>query len=524
MRSFVMLSLFPIAALSLGAGCNAFTSADPGIVDGGGGAGATTSTGGSSGAGGTGGGGPSKECMPAEGKAPDATCGIFVSAAGDDGHDGSPDAPVKTLSKALEKGSTIYLCGGETIEGSAKITKSTYLFGGFDCGKKWVYAPANKTKLEGDADVAVLAVAKTASEVSIADVVLAAPDAKQHGASAIGLLVDSASASLTRVEITAGKGMDGADGTTPAGFGAAGVKGSQGATGCVDDADKLGGPSGKSMCGANPAIAVNGGSGGNGLADVVGGTGASAQPQPQPGANGQKDGKGGVGQSQNDVCEPGHLGANGLPGAPGAGASGLGTLDASGYAGADGAPGAEPGKPGYGGGGGGGAKQCAVNGSYAGPSGGGGGSGGCGGQPGTAGKGAGASLGIVSIGASFSFEKVTITTTNGGIGGKGGNGQSGGPGGPAGPAGTAVAQDTATACAGGNGGQGGPGGSGGGGLGGHSIGIAFLGSAPATDGVTITVGDAGLGGEGGDMNKDIAGAPGQACAILDFGAAGGCAK
>ena len=54
------------------------------------------------------------------------------------------------------------------------------------------------------------------------------------------------------------------------------------------------------------------------------------------------------------------------------------------------------------------------------------------------------------------------------------------------------------ACAGGQGGQGGNGGPGGGGLGGHSVGIAFTGSAPTQAGATtLTQGTAGIGGPGG---------------------------
>jgi hypothetical protein len=58
--------------------------------------------------------------------------------------------------------------------------------------------------------------------------------------------------------------------------------------------------------------------------------------------------------------------------------------------------------------------------------------------------------------------------------------------------------NTLNACAGGYGGQGGFGGKGGGGRGGHSIGIAYVGAEPLTDGATIEIGAAGPGGTGAD--------------------------
>jgi hypothetical protein len=53
-------------------------------------------------------------------------------------------------------------------------------------------------------------------------------------------------------------------------------------------------------------------------------------------------------------------------------------------------------------------------------------------------------------------------------------------------------------CKGGPGGKGGDGGLGGGGLGGHSIGIAYQGTAPPAEGVSIETGDPGPGGAGAD--------------------------
>lgn len=76
---------------------------------------------------------------------------------------------------------------------------------------------------------------------------------------------------------------------------------------------------------------------------------------------------------------------------------------------------------------------------------------------------------------------------------------------------------TAFGCSGGNGGFGGSGGKGGGGRGGHSLGIAYVGSAPATSGVTYTLGTPGKGGLGADMAHN--GADGEAKNTLEFPAA-----
>src|SRR5688572_27701583 len=62
----------------------------------------------SQGPGGGGAGGIDPGCMPTElgeGEAPADTCGIFVSASGDNGGDGSKDAPKQTVAAALEAAS-----------------------------------------------------------------------------------------------------------------------------------------------------------------------------------------------------------------------------------------------------------------------------------------------------------------------------------------------------------------------------------------------------------------------------------
>jgi hypothetical protein len=54
-------------------------------------------------------------------------------------------------------------------------------------------------------------------------------------------------------------------------------------------------------------------------------------------------------------------------------------------------------------------------------------------------------------------------------------------------------------------------------LGGHSIGIAYTGTLPTQENVTITPGTAGIGGLGGNMNTAANGAGGTAVEVQQFG-------
>ena len=94
----------------------------------------------------------------------------------------------------------------------------------------------------------------------------------------------------------------------------------------------------------------------------------------------------------------------------------------------------------------------------------------------------------------------TLTTGDGGRGGAGGSGGLGQPGGLGAAPGPSSCDLKTVAVKGGKGGAGGSGGSGAGGVGGVSIAIAYVGTAPDLDALTlarITVGNAGAGGEGG---------------------------
>jgi hypothetical protein len=453
-------------------------------------------------------------------------CGVFVSSGtGDDTNGkGTKEAPYKTLAHALSKGSIIYACAGampfsEALSISAPVT----MFGALDCSS-WAYAPANKTPLIAPADAIPLTLASSASGSAVHDFAITAADATIAGGSSIAVLDDGAELELTRCDLVAGKGADGVKGVKPTTGGQAGAAApmpspATALDGCTNQTGVFGGKPGNTKCGL---VDTSGGSGGNGQNQTGGGAGTDALPQPQPNATAGHDGKAGKPQttaSPAAPCDNGNPGANGLPGTmPGTGATGIGDLTSSGYQPPLGTAGQTPGSPGYGGGGGGGAAQCTN--TFAGPAGGGGGAGGCGGDPGGPGQSAGGSFGLISVGATISLDAVTIMTANGGIGGAGGDGQPGGHGGAGGTAGSANGDSVAMACPGGSGGQGGRGSSGGGGLGGHSVGIAFKGTAPTQMNVTIHHGMPGAGGIGGDMDMTsvgIVGAAGLACATLDFG-------
>lgn len=468
--------------------------------------------------------GPPPSCIPSLNEKPVAgSCGVFVSSeSGDDTNGkGTPAAPYKTIGKALENGSTIYVCAGAVPYAEAvAVDKRVTLFGALDCGT-WAYTAANKTQLTAAADAVPLMLTGSASGSTVEDFAITAVDAMTSGGSSIAVLDNGADLNLTRCDLTAGKGADGAPGVTPPGSGQKGEDApapmpATALDGCVMNVNGVfGGQPGQSMCGADD---TSGGPGGNGQNLTAGGVGGDAQPQPQPNATPGSDGKGGK-QQDAMACKAGNDGAPGLPGAtPGAGATGIGDITSSGYQAPAATPGKSPGSPGYGGGGGGGAKKC-VNG-FAGPAGGGGGAGGCGGQPGGAGQSAGSSFALVSVNAMITLDTVMLTSVDGGTGGVGGDGQPGGQGGNGGTAGSSNGDGSVSACGGGKGGQGGRGSSGGGGLGGHSAGIAFKGTAPVqAKKVTILHGKGGAGGIGGDMDMTsagIVGGNGLGCTTLDF--------
>jgi hypothetical protein len=438
-------------------------------------------------------------------------CGVFVSASlGDDAHEGTRGAPVKTFARAialsLQKQAPIYACA-ETFQESLSVPSGTTLFGGLDCHDGWRYIGGlDRTTVQGKPNEPAVVLKSGKRRTRMDDFFVRASDAAAPGASSIALIADHTAADLNRVDMLAGKGAAGADGVSPMQDPALdGVAGSPGLAICAPNESPFkpspGGAEAQKACGdGQTSIGGKGGDGGS--LDML-------SPDPLPGgdgANGAPDasgaGLGGKGQADAAWTCSASMGANGVVGDSGKGAVGAGHVDAAGWHGIDGQPGAV-GKPGQGGGGGGGARGdhnvCPGSLHSAGASGGSGGTGGCGGRGGGGGQAGGASIALLSVEASLVLAECRLNADHGGSGGRGGDGQPGGSGGSGGPGGKGGA--LADGCDGAKGGKGGKGGAGGGGMGGPSIALAFTGTKPQMRGmVPLAIAKGGPGGPGGEDN------------------------
>lgn len=444
------------------------------------------------------GGGPPAGCELAEGKAIGADCGVFVMAgASGDGSQTSPFGDIQQAIAAVAAAPRVYVCGGDTFEGSIDLPTGVSIFGGLACDG-WTYAAANvRPQLQGEANIPTVTVSGGSGKSVIDSVDIEAATATTAGVSSIAVDAVSTTLDLRNCDLTSGAGADGAPGTdgggqaNPAPSGSAGQPGS--AVGSL-----AGGP--KSADNVCPDGTTNGGRGGDG-GPIMNNGGANGD-----GGDANTAFAGGFGETSMSLCTNGHgfpeAGATGTdsPFGDGAPATDFGTLSASAIQNASGNDGVN-GTRGKGGGGGGGSK---ANTTTHGAGGGSGGAGGCGGIKGTGGAGGGSSVGIASLHSSVSLENVGFTLGAGGAGGRGGNGQLGQPGGNSGAGGMGGAVNDA--CSGGKGGRGGHGGSGGGGRGGHAIAIAYVGAPPRGTPIIATPGSAGAGGVGGTNGNDQGGA------------------
>lgn len=463
----------------------------------------------------TGTGGAPSGCIPSEdSKTPvDTSCGVFVSASGDDGATGAQDKPVQSLKQAVllalggEK--RIYACA-EDLAGAVELPAGITVYGGLDCGmmpRSWLYVgEKTKTTITAEAETIPLTLA-SGTGTKLFDLHVLAKAAVNGGGSSIAMVADQVVAEITGCVFEAGDGKEGSQGKPYSSAALAGMMGVKGGDACSANT-VLGGDSIASMCGMSDSISGSGGIG----AALSGGPGGPGFPT---GAM-----NGGAGEIAG-ACTPGMKGEDGVPGMPGSGASGFGAISKSGFAGVLGMPGLV-GPPGQGGGGGGGAKggmavdKCSAAGMTGGAAGGSGGSGGCGGAGGKGGSPGGSSIAVLSLSSSLTFSEVTLTTGKGGNGGHGGVGQDGGGPGVPGKGGAIPMSATSlnVGCDGGFGGTGGKGGKGGGGAGGHSIAIAFTGNKPMQGEWTATTGMFGVGGLGG--NAAGLGAPGVKVDVHEF--------
>jgi len=458
--------------------------------------------------------------------------GVFVSPLGDDNFgDGSPDKPLRSLERGLTKAKSdksktplnVYLCADTAtkyelatpVTLTAENADGVAVYGDFSCkSTTWLYDPTLRAAFIS-AKPTAFRVEGITTGLSFENVSISAADATTAGESSVAVLaVNSPALSLARVDITAGKGVKGADGT---GYTVAATSGTPGEPGLAACFTGIGAASVTTICdGGEASVGAKGGTGGIG-AGVSAGNGNNGTPQQSsvPDA-----GIGGFGEV-NDPCVDGTRGASGDAGTPALGGTVPGWLSATlGFVPSDGKDGV-PGKPGQGGGGGGGAKSpatCSGMLTPTGASGASGGSGGCGGKAGSAGKGGGASIALALINSPIKLSDSTLTAKAGGAGGKGGAGQSGGPGGVPGAYGAGAGSNRS--CAGGFGGDGGSGSSGGGGAGGASLAVAYTGTvAPTETSVThVTAAAAALGGDGGgSATTTSAGAVGKVADVLQLG-------
>lgn len=469
----------------------------------------------------------------------DAERSVFVSPSGDDRGDGTPEAPVETIGRAIAlavaSDRVAVLIADGTYTESITIANGVSMYGGYD---------ASWTRTELRPLVRSIAPVLVARDVdvatSIADMRFEAEDASAGESSLAAFVERSSGLSLERVHIAAGRGGDGAaaapSSTVRASDGEGGGRGgdgvySGGGTGCggvtISASPPVAGAAGDAPGGCR------GGRGGEaagfyrGLYWTEATAGETAnEPIGCDGATGGLAG-GYLSAITGAITPHGGAGANGAlgeHGANGEGGAALGVFAIDRYTPVAGYPGVE-GERGQPGGGGGGGLGCRVSTtsvcSFSGGAGGGGGGGGVGGAGGEAGEGGGASAALVLADSHVLLRDVVLATRGGGDGGAGAAGQPGGFGGGGGAGGAVSLRecsdgtDTGTGGRGGLGGGGGTGGAGGGGGGGPSVGVVMLGTATLTEDSADIAFDLGGGGRGGSSPGN-AGEAGARLETLDL--------
>jgi hypothetical protein len=320
---------------ALGSGCGDDSCPDDyecTPADGGGGQG---NGGGGPGGGGEGGegGGIAADCTPTEGAAVGGSCGVFVQA-GAAGGDGSQATPYGSLVEALQNepsAARIYVCGGDTFEGSVEVAAGTSLFGGFAC-EGWTYSAGGARPLIlGDADVPAMRITGAGSS-RVMSLDLEAPSAEAAGASSLGLLVSEATVELEAVAITAG---DGAAGAAPPAQVEQLARAQGGMTGAVAGTVPVNAMGGRQHLRPRGVV---GGSGRRGGADAASGNGGRRQRQAR-----EEMGARSAEKAKTRLALRGrgfNGGTSGFEdGNPGLGATSLGVADADGFTAADGEPG-----------------------------------------------------------------------------------------------------------------------------------------------------------------------------------------
>ncbi len=375
-------------------------------------------------------------------------CAVFASASAKPGGDGTKAKPYASLAEAVANanGKRVLACASEAFPESVTIEAGVEVIGGFDCAADWTWSAEARSAIDAPADRIALTLTEGASGAKVRSFAVRAASAMEPGGSSIGVAVADVEAELAQVDVTAGDGMDGAKGETPAEAPQAGASAAtmSASNACELPADVRGGEAGVTTCEDGETHGGRGGPGGTpGMDEGNGQRGEDGAPLPEAELL-DEYGLGGMGQTDPDgACKPGMIGKNGARGTAGTVGSDT-TLTLTGIAGGDGGTGTL-GTRGQGGGGGGGAKaglfckpgEDIVEGPGA--SGGGGGAGGCGGKGGGGGKAGGSSVGILSLGTKLVLTDVTVAVGKAGKGGDGVAGQSGADGGVGATGGLALA-------------------------------------------------------------------------------------
>jgi hypothetical protein len=472
-----------------------------------------------------------------------ADAGLFVDPVhGTTGAAGTKDAPLKTLSEALqrlrdsneaERRPLVYLAQGTYAENGLVLDVPVSLHGGYIGAGNWLRNATSTTQLNGGSPGLTVLNLPGDAGVILDRLVISSANATEPGAPSIALhVINSQGVRLRHDTLSAGQGAPGQNGGT----GTQGLDGGVG-TGGGNAEGRFGGSfgsAGTSLCAGTNA------NGGFGKAGASGFSKGEDGDMGQPSALGGNGGTGGAAGTAtqisanpliyNCVASPGNdggIGTSGGEGTPGDGGASLGALSGNVWVAAPRGQTGGTGTLGGGGGGGGAGGGCqsvsGLQGAAGGGSGGGGG-GGCGGGGGEGGSGGGASIAVLLVQSDVVLEGTTVLRARGG--GRGGAGGAGGPGGTGGAGGDGGAgsfvptqgppQYTSTGGAGGPGGPGGPGGTGGrggGGGGGPSVG-AWCGAnarLSVTGSVENQVTRGGTGGDGGIPGQDGPSLLSQAC-------------
>ena len=406
---------------------------------------------------------------------------VYVDpSSGEDTNEGTPMAPLRTLTAALKlatsRGGSVLVDAGTLTDSDVSATGTWAIYGGYPT--TFVGAPQRALTIVTPLSSGLL-VEQAASARLAHMTIQGQPPATGSDAFAYGVRTSAAKLALDDMDIEA----------APAGSGTSGTAGTAGAAGGTYG-------SGSQKC--NGALApqwTNGATAANGYATSPDGV---TKPGVWP-------------------KTPAKQATSGLAGTDGVDATGKLTLS-NGLASSDvGTAGAADGTPGYGGAGatGNGTNVCDYAYDQMEIQGGFGGNGGCPGGGGKAGTGGGSSIALLVISGHVDVTRSNLQASLGGRGGDGGAGGAGGAGGmgsePTKLSGTgtlsvpsacpAPAKDPMQlecAAYGGQGGNGGAGGHGGGGAGGWSVGV--LSASGATAGIdsttTVTVSKGGAGGAG----------------------------